>query len=145
MFLPRGTLGFGTGVVNPRPNFVGSGNPVTGNPGGLYFDPTAFVFAPIGTFGNSGRLSLRGPGFNNTDIAITKDTKIKENIGLQFRAEFFNLFNHVNWGVPIMGNGSANLYSAIVNGVPQRNGNAGKILYDVGTPRQIQLALKLTF
>jgi len=139
------TLGFGTGVVNPRPNFVGSGNPVTGNPGGLYFDPTAFVAAPIGTFGNSGRLSLRGPGFNNTDIAITKDTKIKENLGLQFRAEFFNLFNHVNWGVPIMGNGSANLYTSFANGVPQRNSQAGKILYDVGTPRQIQLALKLTF
>ena len=108
------SLGFGTGVVNPRPNFVGNGNPVTGNPGGLYFDPTAFTLAPIGTFGNSGRLSLRGPGFNNTDLAITKDTKIRENIGLQFRAEFFNLFNHVNWGVPIMGNGSANLYTAFV-------------------------------
>ena len=139
------SLGFGTPVVNPRPNFVGNGNPVTGNPGGLYFDPTAFTLAPIGTFGNSGRLSLRGPGFNNTDLAITKDTKIRENIGLQFRAEFFNLFNHVNWGVPIMGNGSANLYTAFSNGVPVRNANAGKILYDVNNPRQIQFALKLTF
>jgi len=139
------TLGFGTGVANPRPNFVGSGNPVTGNPGGLYFNPNAFVAAPLGTFGNSGRLSLRGPAFNDTDLAVTKDTKIRENVGLQFRAEFFNIFNHVNWGVPIMGNGSANLFTAFANGVPIRNANAGKILYDVGTPRQIQFALKLTF
>ena len=57
-------------------------------------------------------------------------------------AEFFNLFNLC---VSITGNGSANFYSAIVNGVPQRNGNAGETLYDVGPPRQIQLALKLTF
>jgi len=44
-----------------------------------------------------------------------------------------------------MGNGSANLYTAFVNGVPVRNANAGKILYDVNNPRQIQFALKLTF
>ena len=36
-------------VVNPQPNFVGSGSPVTGNPGGLYFDPNAFALAPLGT------------------------------------------------------------------------------------------------
>ena len=49
------------------------------------------------------------------------------------------------WGVPLMGNGSGNLFLAFANGVPVRNPNAGKILYDVGTPRQIQFALKLTF
>jgi hypothetical protein len=140
------SLGCGTGVVNPRPNFVGSGNPVLGNPGGLYFDPTAFTMAPVGTFSNSGRLSLRGPGFNDTDIAITKDTKLREGVNLQFRGEFFNLFNHTNWGVPIVANGTANLYTAFAGGNPVRNtATAGKILYDVGTPRQIQLALKLTF
>ncbi len=140
------SLGFGTGVVNPRPNFIGTGNPVTGNPGGLWFDPTQFTMAPVGTFGNSGRLSLRGPGFENTDFSVTKDTKIHENVTLQFRAEFFNLFNHVNYGVPIMAApGTANLYTAFVGGNPVRNVNAGKILYDVGNPRQIQFALKLVF
>jgi hypothetical protein len=139
------TLGFGTPVINPRPNFVGSGNPVTGNVGGLYVDPNAFALAPLGTFGNEGRLALRGPGFQNTDIALTKDTKIRESMNLQFRAEFFNLFNHVNYGVPFMNGGTANLYLALAGGVPIRNSNAGKILTDVGTPRQIQFALKLTF
>ncbi len=138
------TLGFGTSVDNPRPNYIG-GNAVTGNTGGIYFNPSDFALAPLGTFGNSGRLSLRGPGFNNTDIAVIKDTKIRENMNLQFRAEFFNLFNHTNYGVPIMGNGTANLYTAFVGGNPVANPNAGKILYDVGNPRQIQFALKLTF
>ena len=66
-------------------------------------------------------------------------------MNLQFRAEFFNLFNHTNYGVPIMGNGTANLYTAFVGGNAIPNANAGKILYDVGNPRQIQFALKLTF
>ena len=166
------SLGFGTGVINPRPNFIGTGNPVTGNPGGLWFNPSAFTLAPVGTFGNSGRLSLRGPGFENTDFSVTKDTRIHENVTLQFRAEFFNLFNHVNYGVPIMAApGTSNLYSsfsgnpatagyssgvvipgafAVTNGVTNPvkaipNANAGKILYDVGNPRQIQFALKLVF
>jgi hypothetical protein len=138
------SLGFGTSVDNPRPNYTGA-NATIGNPGGLWFNPAAFTLAPLGTFGNSGRLSLRGPGFQDTDMSITKDTKIREGMNLQFRAEFFNLFNHTNWGVPIMANGTANLYTAFVGGNPVANVNAGKILYDVGNPRQIQLALKLTF
>ncbi len=117
--------------------------------------------APVGTFGNSGRDNLRGPGFNDTDMAVIKDTKIREGMNLQFRAEFFNLFNHANYGVPIAANGTANLYTgfttaATANGLPTVaiagsnarlavSPNAGKILYDVGNPRQIQLALKLTF
>ncbi len=145
MFEGVDTLGFGTGVDNPRPNFIGTGNPVTGNAGGVYVNPLAFAYAPLGTFGNSGRDNLRGPGFNDTDMAVIKDTKIREGMNLQFRAEFFNLFNHTNWGLPIAANSTANLYTTIVGGNPVRNPNAGKILYDVGNPRQIQLALKLTF
>jgi hypothetical protein len=137
------------------------GNATLGNPGALWFNPASFAPGPLGVFGNSGRLSLRGPNFNDTDIAVTKDTKLREGVNLQFRAEFFNLFNHTNYGVPIMGNGTANLYTAFTtaasaNGLPTvaipgssvrlaQNPNAGKILYDVGNPRQIQLALKLTF
>ena len=149
------SLGFTTGVVPPRPNsLTGNVNPTSGtsasgvklgNTGGLWFDPTQFAMAPIGTWGNLGRDSLRGPGFNDTDIAVTKMTKIREGLNLQFRAEFFNLFNHPNYGLPITSNGTANIYTAFVNGVPKVNPTAGKILYDVGTPRQMQFALKLIF
>lgn len=153
------TLGWGNGVVNPRPNLVGTAS-TTGNPG-RYFDPSAYLAAPVGTYGNSPRLGLRGSNFNNTDIAVTKDTNITESVKIQFRAEFFNLFNHVNWGLPIPGNGSANLYTgfttnASANGLPTiaipntnarlaQNPNAGKILYVANQSRLIQFALKLTF
>ena len=105
--------------------------------------------------------------FRSTDISVIKDTKLKENVALQFRAEFFNLFNHTNWGLPIPGNGTANLYSsfsanpaaagygsgtvipgATVNGNQVKaipNAVAGKILYTAGAPRLVQFALKLTF
>jgi hypothetical protein len=60
------------------------------------------VFAPnrIGTFGNSGKNFLRGPGLFNTDLALLKDTKLSERMSLQFRAEFFNAFNNINFGMP---------------------------------------------
>ncbi len=63
-------------------------------PGQQYFDNTAF--APVtaaATFGNSGRNILRNPGILNTDLDITRDFRIREKMGLQFRAEFFNLPN----------------------------------------------------
>ena len=116
----------GSASANPRTHFVRrgpGGNPVLGNTGGLYFNPASFTMAPVGTFGNSGRDNLRGPGFNDTDMAVIKDTKIREGMNLQFRAEFFNLFNHANYGVPIAANGTANLYTgfttaATANGLP---------------------------
>ena len=98
------TLGWTLGAINPRPNVAGTES-TTGNPG-RFFDPANYTLAPLGQYGNTGRLSLRGPGFNNTDISVIKDTKLKENVALQFRAEFFNLFNHTNWGLPIPGNGT---------------------------------------
>jgi hypothetical protein len=80
-----------------------SGN-ISGN---YYFDPTAFDcqfnndlhLAPgsLASFGNLGRNSLRGPGINNWDISFLKDTKLTESKKLEFRAEFFNAFNHVQF------------------------------------------------
>ena len=73
----------------------------------------------------------------DTDLAVLKDTKIREMMNLQFRAEFFNIFNHANFGLP-----AATVFSSAAGVV---NSQAGKITTIVGTPRQIQLALKLTF
>ena len=93
---------------------------------------------PVGTFGNTGRNTLRGPHFFNTDMALLKDTKINEQLRLQFRAEFFNIFNHENFDLP-----SNNIFSA--SGVI--NATAGRITgtNPGSTPRQIQFGLKLTF
>lgn len=59
-----------------------------------WFNTTAFALPALGTFGNAGRNLLRGPGQHNWDVSFSKRTALRENIALQFRAEFFNIFNH---------------------------------------------------
>ena len=63
-----------------------------------WFDTS--VFTPVARFGNLGRNVVIGPGFNNTDFSIIKNTKLGERLRSQFRAEFFDLFNHANFGQP---------------------------------------------
>ncbi len=65
-----------------------------------WFDTTRFTANRAGTFGNSGRSILRGPGFFNTDLGVLKTTAITEGMNVQFRAEFFNVFNHPNFRLP---------------------------------------------
>ena len=93
---------------------------------------------PVGTFGNAGRNTLSGPKFFDTEVALLKDTKLTEQFRLQFRAEFFNIFNHENFYVP-----NNNIFSA--SGAV--NANAGVITASNpgATPRQIQFGLKLNF
>ena len=65
-----------------------------------WFDTTRFVVNAPGTFGNSGRSILRGPGYLNMDLGVLKTTGVTERIRLQFRAEFFNALNHPNFRLP---------------------------------------------
>ncbi len=100
-----------------------------------YFNTSAFVGPPVigdGTgFGNSPRNFLTGPGFWNTDLAVSKDFVVREPARLQFRAEFFNLFNHANFANP-----GSNLSAPSSFGV---------ISNTVSSPRITQLALRLQF
>jgi hypothetical protein len=59
-----------------------------------------FTSNAVGTFGNSGKDILPGPHLFNTDFALIKDTPVTERTKVQFRAEFFNIFNNVNFGTP---------------------------------------------
>jgi hypothetical protein len=59
-----------------------------------WFSTSSFANPALGTFGNAGRGLIRGPGINNWDVSFIKRTPIVEGVDLQFRAEFFNLFNH---------------------------------------------------
>ena len=72
----------------------------------------------VGTFGNVGRNSYYGPHYLDTDLSISKSIPIKESLNLQFRADFFNVFNHVNLGQPNScvdcQDGSAGTISSIV-------------------------------
>ncbi|MCI0663290.1 MAG: TonB-dependent receptor [Acidobacteria bacterium] len=63
-----------------------------------WFDTS--VFTPVPRFGSLGRNVVIGPGFNNTDFSVIKNIKIGEIMRVQFRAEFFDLFNHANFGQP---------------------------------------------
>ncbi len=65
-----------------------------------YFDPTAFASPSIGSEGNARRRFFHGPGANNFDMALVKDTKLSELFNLQFRAEWFNVFNHAQFITP---------------------------------------------
>lgn len=82
-----------------RPNVTG--NPTSSSPTRLrWFNTGAFVRPAPFTFGNAGRNILRGPGTTNYDTSLMKNFPIGERRKLQFRAEFFNAFNLVNFNNP---------------------------------------------
>jgi hypothetical protein len=89
---------------NPRPNVVG--NVHVAHPSiHEWFNTGAFQFAPYGSFGNAPRYfsDLRGPHFQNWDIALEKNWRFRESMRLQFRFETFNSFNHPNFYAPEAG------------------------------------------
>ena len=94
-----------------------------------WYNPCAFQAAPAGTFGNAPRYfsNLRTPPYYDTDISLSKWTNLSDSLRMQFRAEFFNTFNHVNLGPP----------TNTTPGTP----SAGSIVY-ADIARQIQFAAK---
>lgn len=92
----RSILGFG---ANDRPNLIGNPHLDRRSPE-QWFSTSAFAFAPPGRFGNAGRNILDGPGYQNVNVSLLKDTNLSEAVNLQLRAEFFNLFNHPNFNLP---------------------------------------------
>jgi len=105
-----------------------------------WFDPTAFTLQPVGTIGNLGRNVFFGPGFSNIDFSAMKNTRLKEQLNLQFRAEFYNLLNHPNWGLP-----NVNVFTQAANGGGNYSPAAGTITSLAAPQRQIQFALKMIF
>jgi hypothetical protein len=95
----------GTSGVD-APDFVGGlvfSDPRGTGPSGReneYFNKSAFSSEKLGQVGNSNRRFFHGPGFNNWDFGIHKVTRVRENMSFLFRAEFFNLFNHAQFGNP---------------------------------------------
>jgi hypothetical protein len=99
-----------------------------------WFDTSCFPDHTFGTFGNSGNDVIGGPGVNNFDLAVMKNTSFamghREPLTLQFRSEFFNAFNHASFGDPSLTTNTAQF------GVIRTTSIAG---------RQIQFGLKLLF
>src|SRR6202158_2421545 len=88
--------------------------------------------------GNSGRNSVTGPGIRTFDLSLIKNSKFGERFNLQFRSEFFNVFNHTNCSLP--DRIQSKLYDSSFGSTGQR-----KLKSTSTTARQIQFALKLTF
>jgi len=65
-----------------------------------YFNTSLFTREEIGQYGNSSRRFFHGPGWNNWDMSLSKDLRLTESKNLQFRAEFFNIFNHAQFPLP---------------------------------------------
>jgi Carboxypeptidase regulatory-like domain len=132
-----------------RPNEVGDPNkpgPVAANPGcqapskvhtlSHWFNPCAFMDAPAGELGDATRTPVYGPRFVNTDFSAIKNFPIHEAISMQFRAEFFNLFNHAQYYLQGGPSGMQDVDSQSSFGVV--NGT-------VNNPRVVQFALRLSF
>jgi hypothetical protein len=142
-------------LTSDRPDLVG--NPYTGvcpNGSGVgtptcWFNPSAFALPPPGRFGNAGRNILRGPAFEQFDLALQKSLPLKEGMKIVVGAEAYNLFNHPNFAVPsntqspltLGGNGDA----VFKNATGAFADNVGRIFSTVGTGRQIQLTARFTF
>jgi hypothetical protein len=146
-----------------RPNLV---KELGQAPPGLFFNPFAFarpvvqagqpipssggaaIAGAAGTdIGNLGRNILRGPRQRNIDFAVTRRFRLRESTVLEFGAEFFNLFNQVNFANPLSdfngiasSGGNIDPIGRVVN-----PGDFGRIVATSNNPRIIQLALKLNF
>jgi hypothetical protein len=140
------------GTFADRPNQVGDPNkpgPVAANPGcknyptkvhtlAAWFNPCAFESAPLGELGTAPRAPVSGPRFVNTDFSAVKNFPFHESMNLQFRAEFFNLFNHSQFY--LTGDGGFGFMQNIASPT-----SFGKVNATVNNPRVIQFALKLKF
>jgi hypothetical protein len=128
--------GFNTGL---RPNVVPGCDPVVSGSAQSrlngWFNTACFSVPAPYTYGNAGRTDprLRGPGIANYDFSLFKRTNITEKVNLEFRTEFFNLFNRVQFGKPNQVDTTAS------------NSTFGIISTQQNNPRLIQFALRLRF
>jgi outer membrane receptor protein involved in Fe transport len=157
--LPAVTSNTLTGNANLRPDLIGPINiRPTGEPtlwfSNLVCDPRAASTCPAGAsfaipisvvngssvfhFGNLGRNVITGPRFNNTDFSVVKKTRLSETKTVEFRAEFFDLFNHTNFALP---RSVAQFGSTTFGTINRTRFDTG----DSGSSRQIQFALKFLF
>jgi hypothetical protein len=109
-------LNLGDGSTNPKSQFATQGSPL--------------AVSPLGSQGNSPRTVCCGPGFDNTDISLQKNTAINEHLRTEFRLDIFNAFNHTKFDNP--------------DGTISDGSNFG-LIQRAGPPRLMQVALKLFF
>jgi hypothetical protein len=136
----------GFNLLNDRPDVARSGRlPQNHSDPDKAFDTTFFGATPTGRAGTSGRNQYYGPGLRNFDLAVAKSFPFTEQLRLQFRADFFNLFNHTNFSNPVNNMSNAN-FGKITQTVGSATATAvGTTAGPLGGPRLIQLSLRLQF
>jgi hypothetical protein len=123
-----------TGIARDRADYIGGKASLdTSRPHGeqvaQFFNTAVFAPNAIGTFGNSGKNIIRGPHYINTDLGVIKRTRVMEHAAVEFRAEFFNIFNNVMFNAPNSNQSSAQF---------------GRITSSLD-PRIVQFGLKVEF
>lgn len=130
----RGSFADRVGDINPGERNVN---------GTLYwFNPNAFAPPADGTFGNSGRAPFRQPGRHQWDVTLSKNFHPTGTMRLQFRADFINAFNQVQWTADPNVSGLDNTCTVSVTSCTVANDRFGQIL-NTRAPREIQLGIKL--
>ena len=133
-----------TGIGSDRPNLI-SGVPVyahnffTLSHYPQWYNKAAFAVAAPGMFGNEQLMSLRGPGFADLDLAISKFFSVRDRARLELRGEAFNTLNHPNYSTPTNSTPIAPQLSTF------NSATAGLITSTVGDNRILQIAAKITF
>lgn len=136
------TVGPGRGVDRPNlmPGFTHQSS-VIGDPD-QYFNPDAFSLQQAGTMGRLGRNVFIGPNLRTVDFSLAKNITLRsmgEDSKLQFRAEFFNLFNRTNFAAPAIV-----AFAGVVDGETPLS-SFGRIRSTVTSSRQIQFGIRLSF
>ena len=127
------------GAGGQRPNAIGNPTlPRSQRDPKRWFDASAYALADLYTFGNAARNSIEGPGLNEFDMSFIKNFGLGEQRRVQFRAEFFNIFNHPNFDPP---NGVA---TTVITGTGTPAPGAG-IINSAKDSRQVQFGLKIYY
>jgi hypothetical protein len=132
-----------------EPNYVPGplnlADPRSGQP---YFNTSLFTSEQLGQLGNARRRFFRGPGINNWDMALLKDFAVRDRMHIEFRAEFFNTFNHAQF-IATSGLGSPGTGTCVTSGPGQScagvPGSSFGIITVARDPRIGQVALKFNF
>jgi hypothetical protein len=134
----------GPGIGRDRPSYApgyDGDRAVIGRPD-QWFDPSAFVLQPAGTFGNTGRGDFTGPNLRTFDLALTKSARLPRATPqgrLEVRLEIFNVFNRANFGPPALTvfSGQADTELPL--------GSFGRVRTTTTSSRQMQLGVRIAF
>jgi len=152
--------GGGASRSTRRPDLVPGVDPFVEDGGLIFLNPAAFATPAPGTFGNLERNSIHGPWFRQVDLVVSKRIPMGGGRNLELRSEFFNIFNITNFSNPVgtlpnaLPNASLTEAGKVQPGQPYTSTAAGTFgrytstvgrTVGLGTPRQVQFALRYSF